>query len=110
MNVMHRDLKPENVLIGADGHLAVADFSCCKAFTPNRPAKKCLSTEIVGTTGYQSPEMFLKKGITNWQADVWGFGLIVLEMFVGTGDVCFLPFKTDSNTNAVELAFLRCID
>ncbi len=75
--LIHRDLKPANILFAGDGTAKVTDFglavlrgSGADAFTG------------FGTAAYAAPEQHQKKEIGP-AADIWSFGVILLEMFLG---------------------------
>jgi serine/threonine protein kinase len=78
-------MKPDNVLISPNGHLAIADFGFAKSFSRKRWGSARM-TEPLGTAGYLAPEMLDHHlptvGYSN-TVDVWGYGMILLEMFLG---------------------------
>ena len=85
MHIVHRDLKPDNILISPNGHLAVGDFGFAKSFSGKRWANARM-TEPLGTAGYIAPEMLdhhLSTVGYSHSIDVWGYGIILLEMLIG---------------------------
>lgn len=81
--IIHRDLKPDNVLFDPDtGSIKLCDFGLASSLGENS-----LSTTLVGTTFYMSPERLRAKAYGR-ASDIWSFGLIVRECIVGD-----LPWK-----------------
>lgn len=78
MNVLYRDLKPENILVGADGHIAIADFGLAKENANGNHVSK----SFCGSPAYLSPEMLLGKGFCR-SSDVYGIGCVFYEMLTG---------------------------
>jgi hypothetical protein len=54
--IVHRDLKPENIILEPDGTPKVLDFGLAKRFDPSPVRLTTLSGEVMGTSGYMSPE------------------------------------------------------
>ena len=78
-DVTHRDIKPANVLLTADGEAKLADFGIAKSTEATgltRPG------DIVGTLAYTAPECLEGQAATS-AADVWSFGVMLYESFVG---------------------------
>ncbi|KZP05909.1 kinase-like protein, partial [Athelia psychrophila] len=85
LNIVHRDLKPSNILVSPNGHLAIANFGLSHAFD-----SELSSTSIMykpcGTPGYFAPEMISPEATSkgyNSAVDIWGYGMILLELFAG---------------------------
>jgi serine/threonine protein kinase len=93
LGAIHQDIKPGNVLMASDcvaGSRGVkpqiTDFGLTRArsiagedFDPN---SSILVSSIRGTPAYWSPEQSQGMPITH-KADIWSWGLSVLEMFTG---------------------------
>ncbi|KAH0788575.1 putative serine/threonine-protein kinase WNK11 [Histomonas meleagridis] len=89
--VIHRDLKCDNLFIDAsEGIVKIGDFGLSKAI-PTGEAVSCL-----GTPAYTAPEVYTGKYTT--KADIWSFGLCVLEMVTGE-----TPYSECSNMGAIYL-------
>jgi len=73
-HILHRDIKPSNVLIGASGHIKLADFG--------------LSTSMIvkkrsGTLPYVAPEV-LRDQSGDEGVDYWSVGILLHELLVGS--------------------------
>lgn len=85
---LHLDLKPQNVLIGELKEALITDLGLAKCVykvngipslgQQQRPEQSGIS----GTIPYMAPELF-RGGKATVGADIWAWGLIVIEMLTG---------------------------
>jgi mitogen-activated protein kinase kinase 1 len=78
MHQVHRDLKPANIMLKANGAVKIADFGISSQL--DSTGAHC--STFVGTTCYMSPER-LSGEHYNYTADIWAFGIILLELAQG---------------------------
>ncbi|XP_027940078.1 L-type lectin-domain containing receptor kinase IX.1-like [Vigna unguiculata] len=77
--VLHRDIKSSNVLLDTDFNTKVSDFGIAKLVDPRLRTQK---TRVVGTYGYLAPE-YVKEGRASKESDMYGFGVVALEIGCG---------------------------
>ncbi|KDP38155.1 hypothetical protein JCGZ_04798 [Jatropha curcas] len=78
--VLHCDIKPENILLGDDFCPKISDFGLAKL----RKKEDMVSmSRIRGTRGYMAPEWVKSDPITP-KADVYSFGMVLLEIVTGS--------------------------
>lgn len=75
---VHRDLKPANVLVNSRGQVKISDFG----ISSQLDSTNGMCSTFVGTTCYMAPER-LNGSNYSYGADIWSFGLIMLEMLLG---------------------------
>ncbi len=81
--IVHRDLKPDNILITNRGDNAkLIDFGLAAADRFDDIA----GANFVGTRKYAAPEQTTDPAHLDGRADLYAFGLILLEMFTGSTD------------------------
>jgi len=77
--LIHRDLKPENIKVSDEGKPKILDFGLAKMAQSDSVGR---NGNIEGTLYYLSPEQINGKTL-GFYSDVFSFGIIVYEMFVG---------------------------
>jgi len=78
--LVHRDLKPSNVLIARDSTCKLTDFGIVKDLDPSHDPH--LSTTLVGTWAYASPEQITGSAIDH-RSDLYSLGVILFAMLTG---------------------------
>ncbi|CAA0836650.1 Leucine-rich repeat protein kinase family protein [Striga hermonthica] len=76
MNVIHYNLKSSNVLIDESGQPKVADFGLAQLMRDHYNVKS-------SAVGYVAPEVSCETVILTEKCDVYGFGVLVLEVVTG---------------------------
>ena len=90
--IIHRDIKPGNVLLQS-GTPRLVDFGISRALETSQ-----ISSVIVGTSAYMSPEAF--EGVRSVQTDIWSVGVVLYQLLTGA-----LPFP-QPNLNERMFAIL----
>ncbi|XAR64262.1 Non-specific serine/threonine protein kinase [Bertholletia excelsa] len=79
-SVIYRDFKPSNILLDADFNAKLSDFGLAKLGPVN--GNSHVTTRVIGTYGYAAPE-YVATGHLYVKSDVFGFGVVLLEMLTG---------------------------
>ncbi|CAH8269655.1 unnamed protein product [Arabidopsis lyrata] len=81
-NITHYNLKATNVLIDATGEAKVSDFGLARLLAS--ALDRCvLSGKVQSALGYTAPEFACRTVKITDKCDVYGFGILVLEVVTG---------------------------
>ncbi|KAJ4963073.1 hypothetical protein NE237_023012 [Protea cynaroides] len=78
--VIYRDFKASNILLDGNFNAKLSDFGLAK-FGPSG-GDSHVTTRVMGTYGYAAPE-YVSTGHLYVKSDVYGFGVVLLEMLTG---------------------------
>ncbi|XP_022999731.1 probable serine/threonine-protein kinase PIX13 [Cucurbita maxima] len=98
-SVIYRDLKAANILLDWDFNPKLSDFGLAKLGPSNGYSH--VSTDPVGTCGYTAPE-YIASGHLYIKSDVFGFGVVLLELLTGMRAVD--PNRPSKSHNLVKWA------
>uniref|UniRef100_A0A7N0TFW7 non-specific serine/threonine protein kinase n=1 Tax=Kalanchoe fedtschenkoi TaxID=63787 RepID=A0A7N0TFW7_KALFE len=90
--VLHCDIKPENILLGDDFCPKISDFGLAKL---RKKEDMMTMSRMRGTRGYMAPEWVKNEPITS-KADVYSFGMVLLEIVSGVRNIEIRGSTTDS--------------
>ncbi|KAG6704602.1 hypothetical protein I3842_07G140500 [Carya illinoinensis] len=79
-SVIYRDFKTSNILLDGNYNAKLSDFGLAKLGPLN--GNSHVTTIVMGTYGYAAPE-YVATGHLYVKSDVYGFGVVLLEMLTG---------------------------
>ncbi|XP_073011525.1 LRR receptor kinase SERL2-like isoform X2 [Typha latifolia] len=98
--IIHRDVKAANILLDSNFEAIVGDFGLAKLMDHK---DSHVTTAVRGTVGHIAPE-YLLTGQSSDKTDVYGFGILLLELITGQ---TALEFGKASNQKGAMLDWVR---
>lgn len=94
--VVHRDIKSSNIMLDSGFNVKLGDFGLARLMDHELGPQ---TTGLAGTLGYLAPE-YISTGKASKEADVFSFGVVVLEIASGRKSVD--PTNRQSEIGLVE--------
>ncbi|XP_062222123.1 LRR receptor kinase SERL2-like [Phragmites australis] len=98
--IIHRDVKAANILLDDYCEAVVGDFGLAKLLDHH---DSHVTTAVRGTVGHIAPE-YLSTGQSSEKTDVFGFGILLLELITGQ---TALEFGKSSNQKGAMLDWVK---
>ncbi|KAL2549923.1 Leucine-rich repeat protein kinase family protein [Forsythia ovata] len=88
MNIIHYNLKSSNILIDSSGEPKIADYGLARLLP--MLDRYVLSSKIQSALGYMAPEFACRTVKITEKCDVYGFGVLALEVVTGKRPVEYM--------------------
>ncbi|XP_047310501.1 protein NSP-INTERACTING KINASE 3-like [Impatiens glandulifera] len=98
--IIHRDVKAANILLDEDLEAVVGDFGLAKLLDHH---DSHVTTAVRGTVGHIAPE-YLSTGQSSEKTDVFGYGILLLELITGQMAV---DFGRAANQKGILLDYVK---
>lgn len=82
-NIVHRNICAENILMSANGLVKICDFGNSTVIV--LAAKE--ESAFIPNSGNETPPPELNEGVVDFGTDIWGFGVVLLEMYLGFNSI-----------------------
>ncbi|CAL0308315.1 unnamed protein product [Lupinus luteus] len=79
--IIHYNIKPSNILLDEDHNPKISDFGLARLLT--KLDKHVMSNRFKSAVGYVAPELACQSIRVNEKCDVYGFGVMILELVTG---------------------------
>lgn len=79
--IVHYNLKPSNILLDQNLNPKISDFGLARLLT--KLDKHVISNRFQSALGYVAPELACRSLRVNEKCDVYGFGVLILELVTG---------------------------
>ncbi|CAL5088897.1 unnamed protein product [Urochloa decumbens] len=96
--IIHRDVKAANILLDEDFEAVVGDFGLAKLMDYKHT---CVTDAVSGTFGHVAPE-YLSTGKFSEKTDVFGYGIMLLELVSGQRVFDLTHLACDDNDNLLN--------
>ncbi|KAI4964098.1 hypothetical protein ZWY2020_008392 [Hordeum vulgare] len=94
--IVHRDITSNNILLDPHFRACISDFGTAKILDISGQNL----TRLAGTKGYLAPELAYTENVTE-KCDVYSFGVLVLELFMGSHPGDLLSSLSSATKNNV---------
>ncbi|XP_039003581.1 probably inactive leucine-rich repeat receptor-like protein kinase At3g28040 [Hibiscus syriacus] len=79
--IIHYNMKPSNILLDENNNPKISDFGLARLLT--KLEKHVINNRFQSAVGYVAPELACQSLRVNEKCDIYGFGVLILELVTG---------------------------